>query len=91
MYFISFILDEIIDLHNLNFPVTASVGPSSHILVSLIKEALSSSVTSVLTRATWRNIPEDTVLFTVTTLGYRLEQKWDLEVHEQEQGRVTLT
>jgi hypothetical protein len=43
--------------------VTASVVPSSPILVTMIKEALISSETSVLARATLLNVLEDTILY----------------------------
>jgi hypothetical protein len=57
--------------------ITANVVPSPPILVTLMKEALSSTETSVLTRTTRRNIPEDTILNSGKVLG---QQKWRISV-----------
>jgi hypothetical protein len=60
---------DLVFLHSvLRLPVTANVIPISPILVTLMMEEIRSSETSVLTRATRRNIQKDDIFQTYKLL-----------------------
>jgi hypothetical protein len=71
------ISDNLKEEHEIFFTLCiGSVVPSSQILVTLMKKALSSPETSVLARATWRNVPEDTIIRKSVHLKKSNNQIW---------------
>jgi hypothetical protein len=67
-------------------PVTASVVPSSPILVNLMKEAPRSFETSVVTSAAWRNIPEDAILNSHRSENLKSYTYWSVVLTPNDDG-----
>jgi hypothetical protein len=62
--------------------VAANFVPSSPILVTLMMDVILSSETSVLSRATWRNMPEEGILHSHrrgNVKSYIALTDWDLQ------------
>jgi hypothetical protein len=62
----------------IRLPVTANAVPSS-LIVTLKMKALSSSETSVLTRATRRNISEDAILYSHSSENIKSYKNYNLK------------
>jgi hypothetical protein len=70
--------------------VRANVVTSSSILATLMKEALGSSETLVLTRVTRRNVPEDTIIQCFSDFRLKDYREIYLNVHEVYRTLVTV-